>query len=64
VARGVLVVSMMCLMVMAMVARLMSGCLSEGGIGKQTYHDRDPENLSHNLILTSRTKLLDAFSIA
>jgi hypothetical protein len=54
VARRVLVMLMMCLMVvMAMVARLMSRRLSDGGIGKQTHHDRDPENLSHNSILTS-----------
>jgi hypothetical protein len=50
----VLVVLMMCLVVvMAMVARPMRRRLSEGGIGKQTHHDRDPENLSHESILTS-----------
>jgi hypothetical protein len=39
--RRVLVVLMMCLVVvMAMVARLMR--LSEGGVGKQTHHDRNP----------------------
>lgn len=53
---GVLVVLMMCLVVvMALVARLMRRRPSEGGIGKQTHthDDRDPENLSHDSILTS-----------
>jgi hypothetical protein len=50
----VLVVLMMCLVVvMAMVARPMRRRLSEGSVGKQTHYDRDPENLSHESILTS-----------
>jgi hypothetical protein len=35
------------------VDRLFSRPLSAGGAGKQTHHDRDPENLSHKSILTS-----------